>query len=82
MFVNAILHHEVPVFDEKSAKFFMGRCNDSSARLSAWQSATIDGYKISAYERPASARRHFREFTFESAGPCASTCEKRRDVRN
>jgi len=24
MFVNAILHHEVPVFDEKSAKFFMG----------------------------------------------------------
>jgi hypothetical protein len=24
MFVNAILHHEVPVFDEKTAKFFLG----------------------------------------------------------
>jgi len=31
MFVNAILHHEVPVFDEKTAKFFDGRyCRDSS----------------------------------------------------
>ena len=32
MFVNAILHHEVPVFHEKPAKFFLGTCNDPSFR--------------------------------------------------
>jgi hypothetical protein len=29
MFVNAILHQEVPVFDEKPAKFFRGHSSDS-----------------------------------------------------
>jgi hypothetical protein len=29
MFVNAILHQEVPVFDEKPAKFFLSHCSDS-----------------------------------------------------
>jgi hypothetical protein len=29
MFVNAILHHEVPVFDEKIAKFLPGHSRDS-----------------------------------------------------
>src|SRR5260370_486339 len=33
MFVNAILHHEVPVFDEKPAKFFLGHCRDSFRRV-------------------------------------------------
>jgi hypothetical protein len=32
MFVNAILHHEVPVFDEKPAKFFLGLSKDPSLR--------------------------------------------------
>ena len=55
MFVNAILHHEVPVFDEKTAKFLPGvLCRDSFQQgLPAWQSPLIDGYKISAYERTA-----------------------------
>jgi hypothetical protein len=33
MFVNAILHQEVPVFDEKSAKFTWGSLGDSCHRV-------------------------------------------------
>jgi hypothetical protein len=56
MFVNAILDHEVPVFDEKPAKFFQASSVIPSARSSALQLRSIGGYKISAYERTASAR--------------------------
>src|SRR5258705_3976985 len=82
MFVNAILHQEVPVFREKRAKFFLASLERflPSGRLSGG-SLRFGGYKNSAYERPASARRHFPEFTLASSRICSRYCEKRHDVR-
>src|SRR5580692_9294538 len=89
MFVNAILHHEVPVFYEKPAKFFPEPALEParippSARFYARRSMSPDGYKISAYERTASARRHFRELSLEferpPGGDRAAYRKERRDL--
>jgi hypothetical protein len=93
MFVNAILHQQVPVFCEKETKIHPKgaslippkniRRHPPRNRLRP--AAEIGGYKISAYERTTPAGRYPREFPSEfpieqpSFGQPSSK-EDRRDV--
>jgi hypothetical protein len=68
MFLNAILHHQVPDFCEKKAKFRAGSFGGSFRMLGSVPTAAMQGYKISAYERTASTRQRLHEFTAKSPG--------------